>query len=150
MISLDIDMHASGAMRRLAAMKTRAQNFAPVFLQAQKELEAANAANFASAGGASGGWNPLDPGYAAWKATRYPGAPIMVQTGRLFRSLVNLSGPPSFIRGTEAQFGTSVRYAKFHEYGTRHMPRREIVFQPPLFARRLAKKAAEYMADGIL
>lgn len=151
MISLDIDVDARRAMARLAAMKTRSKDFRKVFNWARRELERENAANFASNGGRSGAtWAPLDPGYGSWKASRFPGAPLLVRSGNLFRSLVNLSGPPNSMGRMSAEFGTNVRYAKFHENGTEHMPRREIVFTPPLFARELAKHAAEYVSDGLI
>jgi len=149
MIAVDIEVDAKKAIARMANMSRRSENFIPVFIWARQQLEQANAQNFAANGLPSGkAWAPLDPQYGAWKATRFPGAPTMVRTGNLFRSLTNLRGAPSFIRREEAQFGTNVEYAKFHQSGTFKMPKRQIVFEPPLFAKRLAKNMGSYIVDG--
>lgn len=65
------------------------------------------------------------------------------------RSLTNLFGPPNDIDATSATFGTRVEYAKFHQYGTKYMPARKIVFEPRGFANDLASKAATYVANGV-
>lgn len=138
-------------MAMLEGMKGRSSNFKPVFWYARKELELANAANFSSAGLPVGGWDPRKRDYA-W--------PILNRTGELFRSLTSLNGPPNDIGRKSATFGTAVRHAKFHQEGIapgydrlgRHkgMPKRQVVFEPPLFAKRLGKVAAEYVTDGLI
>lgn len=74
----------------------------------------------------------------------------MVRTGNLFRSLTNMKGTPSYIARDVAEFGTAVEYAKFHQRGTFRMPKRQIVFEPPLFARNLAARSADYVANGVI
>ena len=143
------EVHAEKAILRLREMKKRGRDFGPVFKEAKVAMRAWNAANFAQNGLPSGSvWNALDAGYGSWKMTHFPGVPPMVRTGRLFRSLSSLQGSPNVIGTHHAQFGTSVEYAKFHQYGTSKMPKRKIVFEPPLFARRLANTAAAYQANG--
>lgn len=91
---------------------------------------------FASEGKAVGGWAPLSPRYAAWKATRYPGKTILRRTDRLMRSLTwtgaTLATPEGIaVMGpTDATFGTSVPYARFHQRGTRTMRQRRILYLP--------------------
>jgi phage gpG-like protein len=74
----------------------------------------------------------------------------MQQTGKLFRDLTSLNGAPNEINPTNATFGTKIEYAKFHQYGTTRMAKRQIVFEPPMFARELADKAAKHIvgSDG--
>lgn len=79
---------------------------------------------FASEGQtASGGWSPLSPRYAAWKAAHFPGKTILRRTDELFNSLTE--GPAVFV--SEGQFmviGTDVAYAAFHQRGGPNLPRR--------------------------
>ena len=148
-IDIDIDVDMADAMRRLNGIQARSLDFTAVLRWAGSELEKANARNFAANGLPSGGaWDPLDPGYARWKSSNFPGRSTLVRTGNLFRSLTSMKGAPNYIARTTAEFGTAVEYAKFHQYGTRKMPKRQIVFEPPLFAKRLAEKSADYMANG--
>jgi phage gpG-like protein len=62
--------------------------------------------------------------------------------------LTSLKGPANTIGGNEAEFGTNIKYAKFHQYGTTNMAARKLVFEPPMFAKRLARIAANYQAHG--
>lgn len=140
-VDIDITCDAVKAIARLQAMQTRSQNFRPLFEYARLELQRANAENFAAGGLPSG---------KRWKPEEEPDpAPLMRETGSLFRSLTNLFGRPNRIGATSAEFGTKVEYAKFHQYGTSKMPSRKIVFEPRGFARDLADKAATYVANGV-
>jgi len=146
----DVSVRITGEKKAIAAfegMILRGKDFAPVLEWAKKDLQKSFATNFASNGLLVGGWAPLDPEYAGWKQVRFPGAPTLVQTGELFRSLTtdNFSGS---IKPNEIIIGTNLRYAKFHQYGTSKMPKREIVFEPKGFARELAKRAAQWVVKG--
>jgi len=147
-VRINASMDASRAYKKLFAMEARSKNFMPVFEKARLELQAANAANFALGGLPAGGWKPLDASYAAWKAINFPGSPPMVRTGRLFRSLTDLRGPANSIRPTSATFGTDVEYAKFHQYGTTKMAKRQIIFEPIGFAKKTSENLAAWIADG--
>jgi hypothetical protein len=77
-------------------------------------------------------WAPLSPGYAAWKAKRFPSQGLMRRTDRLFNSLSynnGAAGPGGIARfsKTHAEMGTSVPYAMHHQRGTRRMPQRVIL-----------------------
>lgn len=137
---LDISCDSDSAMKRLAAMQIRSRTLQPVFEYARIQLRNANAANFATGGLPSGGWEPRrEP--KPW--------PLMVRTGKLMASLTSLFGPPNNVSGTSAEFGTRVEYAKFHQYGTNKMPARKIVFEPAGFARDIGSKAAAFVANGL-
>lgn len=87
------------------------------------------------------GWAPLSPTYASWKAARYPGAPILVRTGALRGSMgsVNRAGPMSL------EWGTAVRYAVFHQRGTRKMPQRKVIHLEPDDARYIHRIMSRYI-----
>lgn len=142
-VKVSISCDADKALRRLDAMSLRSKNFKPLFYYAQLELQKANSANFAAGG--------LPAANGPWQRRRRPEPwPLMRRTGKLLASLTSLFGPPNNIGMTEAEFGTNVEYAKFHQYGTTRMPARKIVFEPSGFARDLASKAANYVANGRL
>jgi len=144
-----VDVDVADTVIYLTKAEERADNLIPVWRWARQELERSNAANFAQNGLPSGGaWDPLDPKYGAWKSSRFPGAPTLVRTGKLFRSLTELRGLPNYIRKDSAAFGTNVEYAKFHQRGTFKMPKRQIIFEPPGFAFRLAERTADWIVDG--
>jgi phage gpG-like protein len=108
MYRIDMSCDADRALKYLDGMAARSRDFSSVFRWAREELKKANAANFAANGLPVGGWSPLKPRYAAWKARNFPGAPMMVQNGKLRRSLTDLRGNPNRIDKMEAEFGTSV------------------------------------------
>lgn len=140
MIRVDIDCDAGDAIRMLTAMELRAKAFQPIFEYARLQLQLANSENFALGGLPSGSkWKPRTQPYP-W--------PLMKRTGTLMASLTSLFGPPNKIDATDATFGTTVEYAKFHQYGTTKMPKRKIVFEPRGFASDLGEKAAKYVAEG--
>lgn len=71
---------------------------------------------------------PLSPQYARYKARRYPGAPILVRSGRLRDALASIT-PDTIadIQPDRLTFGASIPYAIYHQLGTYKMPAR-----PPL------------------
>lgn len=144
-IDIDINIDAVSALRRLEMMELRMKNMTPIFLYARERLQLANAENFAVGG--------LPAANGPWKPRRDAGSyahPLMIRTGKLMNSLTSLFGPPNIITPTHAEFGTTVEYAKFHQYGTTKMPARKVVFEPRGFSEDLARKAANYIANGII
>jgi len=151
LMEIEMNIRVTGVKKtvsRLIAMQARAQLFTPVLLKAKKEIQLANASNFATNGLPVGGWSPLNPQYAAWKMARFPGAPPMVQTGKLFSSLAGANTSVETMTNTSISIGTTVEYAKFHQYGTTKMPKRKIVFEPPLFAKKLGADAVGWISNG--
>ena len=73
------------------------------------------------------GWAPLEE--STLRSRKYPGLPILEQTGDLKASL--LDHPVLQISRNELLFGTNNPYAPFHEHGTRRMPARPFL-QPAL------------------
>lgn len=147
-MKLRTTIDSDAAMDKLGEIATRAQTILPLYPKVRTYLQAANASNFTTNGLPTGGWDPLSPGYSSWKASRFPGAPPMVRTGKLFASLTALSGAANKASNTEFQFGTTVEYAKFHQYGTEKMPKRQIVFVPAGFAKWLASSVGTWIVEG--
>lgn len=143
-----VNADARLAEKRFKDMRDRSKDFRAVMRWAKRHLERMNRLNFTANGLPSGGWDPLDPEYSMWKKTQYPGAPKMIATGKLFRSLTNFGGPASRIYMTKATFGTTVEYAKFHQYGTTKMPKRRIIYEPRQFAQELAEQTGEHIVYG--
>ena len=137
----EIRVHATKTIKDLVKMQLRMADLSPVMKEAKRMLELANAENFNSHGLPVGGWSPRTSDY---------GWPIMRRTGRLEESLVDLSGPATVITPKGARFGTDVEYAKFHQSGTRHMPKRQVVFEPTGFGGDVADAAGDYVARGRL
>ena len=66
------------------------------------------------------GWAPLAP--STIRSRKYPGLPILQQTGDLKASIVD--HPSIQITQRQLLYGTSNPYAQFHEDGTYKMPAR--------------------------
>jgi phage gpG-like protein len=149
-VTIEVEVKADDVLGLLEDMKDRAGDMRPVFGWAKTQLELANSRNFMANGLPSGKpWKPLDKDYGTWKAANFPGTGTMVRSGNLFRSLTNLSDSnANVVTKTSATFGTSVEYAKFHQYGTTKMPARKIVFTPREFPRDLGVEAAKYIVLG--
>ena len=147
-MDIDFSLDASEAKRLFTQIAERTAHFGDVFMLAREYLRAAWSANFAGNGFMVGGWAPLAPETAAWKAKHgYPLNPL-IGNGNLMRSLLSMAGPANDIGSHSASFGTTVDYAHFHQTGTRHMPKREIVFDPPGFANVLAEATAHHLMPG--
>ena len=74
-------------------------------------------------------WAPLAPSTLAEKFRK--GLPLhpLIRTGTLANSLSHRPLQVEHITGSEVTAGTDVKYAKFHQTGTRYMPRRTL-FSP--------------------
>lgn len=138
-----IDVDDRDAQKYLNSMNDRGEDFRPLFRKAEKELSKAYTKNFLTNGSLVGGWKPLDKQYGSWKSRNYPGASTLIQSGKLFRSIRRFSVRE--IGKRTATFGTDVKVAKFHQYGTWSMPERRVIFEPPMFAKNLAKDSAKYV-----
>jgi len=144
-IYLEISWSDEDAQDMLEAMDRRTKDFKPLFEKIRADLEKSWSSNFMANGLPSGGWQPLDAQYASWKSARFPGAPTMIRSGKLFESLADLRGAPNEINRMDARFGTSIEYAKFHQYGTTKMPKRQVVFVEQGADVGWAEDAADYV-----
>lgn len=82
-------------------------------------------------GTGGGGWAPLAPSTQRDRARHgyNPTWPILQRDDTLFDSLVikGSLGNINEVRADGASFGTRIPYARFHQDGTRKMPRRQVV-----------------------
>lgn len=116
----------------------------PAFRQMHQAWERYQERVFATEGVHRGArWAPLSPRYAAWKAVRFPRAPILTLTGALrqaAKGLVVLE-PHRAAMGP----GQSVPYAIFHERGTRRMPARPFLAPSRAFLIELREIARAHL-----
>ena len=112
-------------------------DFTDVFKQCAIVFNRSMASLFANTGGRVSSsrlieqpaWAPLSPKYKEWKSKRVPFG-TLVFSGELAASFSE-SGAPYHIEKIgkkEAVYGSSHPLAKFHQYGTRKMPQRQIIF----------------------
>lgn len=80
-------------------------------------------------------WPPLSEKYAKWKRIHFPGKPILVRTGELKDSMVNVTHPDNIskIGKFSAAFGSKVSYGIYHdsELPRRKLPRRNFSIPGP-------------------
>jgi phage gpG-like protein len=148
---------AKQAKARLKDIKDRTRNVRPVLKKAAEDLERVWGDNFTTMGLLSakamlkGGWKPLSPSYYAWKKIRYPATAeqILVQTGKLYTLVSNASSnPESDIDDQSMELVVPGRIARWHQFGTKNMPARPIVFVPRDFDRTIGKHLAKYIVEG--
>lgn len=121
------------AISRLDKLDMAGRDLGLAFYTIAQKLQEYERAQFESEGAyGSGGWAPLKPAYKAWKERRYPGKPILQREGDLMASLTEDAAPGAVreVGPDHLVFGTSIEYAKYHQYGTEKMVPRPPV--PPI------------------
>ena len=148
-----------GALQRLAVAFERSgpaianlgkyvfPRLSPVFEEAVKEQFDAR-----GEGPVAGSWADLTPDYAAWKATAYPGQPLLERTGAL-RAALTSSGSPVALRAwsdTDFTFGSNgVEYASFHQTGTGKMVARPVFDFGPSFEAEMTRATSDGVREAI-
>lgn len=137
--------------RTLARFEARALDARPAWEVLHAMFLRAETRQFNSQGAyGSGGWPPLSPRYAAWKARHYPGRPILVREGDLRASLteandgahIYVAEPHLFITGSSDPVGA------YHQAGAGHLPRRRPVEFPESLRRNMAKVVQRFIVTG--
>lgn len=139
---------------KVAAIKRRAAHPEPTLWRSiGAYLARVNARQFVTEGAYSGQkWRPLKPEYAKWKITHGYGRKILVRTGALRTSYT--SRPMAIERYSSSggqfawQYGSDIRYAKYHHYGTRYMPARKVIVKTEKMESDLAAIVREYLLTG--
>jgi hypothetical protein len=126
----------------------RVEDWHPV-LEAFGELfKGAMQKQFASEGGAGGGWAPLSAAYAAWKETHFPG-PIGVLHGFLRSGMTGGAGYSQHVRKDSADYGLesgpATKYGGFFDQGTDKMPARKVIAFDSGESRRWQKVVHDWM-----
>jgi len=134
--------------RTLERFELGAQDASPAWEKMAESFLRAERRQFKSEGAyASGGWAPLSPRYAAWKATHYPGKPILRRTDDLWRSLT--TGPAiRYISAHQMILGSDVEYGKYHQRGGPNLPRRRPIELPESLRREWVKILQRFLATG--
>lgn len=137
--------------RALTRLTARASNLTVPFEKVGEDLRDQLKERFDAEGY---GWEKLSTrsvnntaSYAARKAKQYPGKTILRRKDRMYKSLVrkNAPGNVSRVRPMEAEFGTTVPYARHHQTGTGTMPAREIFRLREQDKRQITKTLHAYL-----
>jgi phage gpG-like protein len=145
---ITITAHTYGDAQNMRAMLLRTRDILPTMVgraapRIVRKFREQEARRFSTenALGPAGKWAALSPGYAAWKAKRYPGAKILERTGALRASLVGDGNGSVVVTLPNAVFiGSNVPYAQYHQTGTGSMPAR-----PPI--NPSDRDVSEWMAE---
>ena len=121
--------------RILGTAAAAAKDLRPAFNEITKDFERQMREVFDSSGAIAGyqQWTPLNRAYAAKKQADGYGTKILVRTGQLKTSLTGggfVGGGVGVVRKISKRamtIGTKVPYAKYHQRGTRKMPKRDFV-----------------------
>lgn len=128
-VRMSFDFYGDTQLERTLTRFTRnADDATPAWEKIADSFAQLEAKQFSSQGAhASGGWAPLSPKYAAWKAQRYPGQPTLVRTGELRASLIGRPFGVEVITPQSITIGSNVEHGQYHQHGTSRMPQRRPV-----------------------
>lgn len=134
--------------RTLLRFSDAAADMRPAWERLRRRFVAGQRRQFASEGGwGSGGWDPLSPRYASWKARMYPGKPILRRTDELYNSLTQ--GPAVNVQEAHmAAFGSDVDYGAHHQRGGERLPQRRPVELPEQERREWMRVIQRYIVTG--
>jgi phage gpG-like protein len=148
---VNVSVDASDAKNLVDSMVDNMRSYQVPLREANSFLKEEFGKNFDSEGAMVGGWAPLSPRTQAWRAKNgfpVPG-PILVNDGSLRAAVANLKARAG---DKEATYAVEHRLAPFHQYGSRktNLPRREIVFEPPGFARLMGRRIAGHILPNAM
>lgn len=138
------------ARREIHAMQERARNMVPVWNEVLDWWAQRNRVHFGSRGARWGTpWPELSPAYLAWKRAQGWQGDVLVRTSDLLRSLADRPLGVERITAQEAVAGTNLPYARWHQSGTKFMPRRQLVNAQAVFAEGVVSEiAANWITTG--
>jgi phage gpG-like protein len=147
-VDIVFDIRGDEQLRRsLSRFGEHAKDLSEPFREIVKDFYKVEKKQFESEGGyGSGGWQPLSPRYAAWKAKKHPGRPLMVVSGLLKESLLG-ENPYSIENVTpkSMEVGTVVNFAIYHQKGTSKMPARQLIQLTDADKKRWVKYIQKYL-----
>jgi phage gpG-like protein len=146
-LQLDVDQKGAGeAARDLLEVGARAEDVRPLWPEMNTLFHEDERARFERQGP---GWTKLADATLEHKAAAGQPPEILIATGRLLRSLTELPHGASESRPDRLVFGTDVPYARFHQYGTRTMPRREVAGLADPTRREMLRLVQEWIVRGM-
>jgi hypothetical protein len=124
-----ISTHGLAAVaRHYQAMHTRAQDLSPAWDEVLTWWAMGNKEHFASRGRRwRTPWKPLAPSTVAQKRRAGFMNEPLVRTTELRTELTNRPLGVEHIRASDVEAGTNLDYARFHQRGTKKMPRRALI-----------------------
>ncbi len=134
----------------IAGLLERLRSLRPAWGDVVREVWSGEAERFAAGGDPA--WPPLNPTYAAWKAKRFPGRPLLVRTGRLYRSLTGRgTGADARVAlgDREVRIGTRVPYTVWHVRGTQNMPVRDPMGMSPATFEAISARIAQHIFEPL-
>lgn len=141
---MKVEVETRGVARTVAditGLGVRSRDLGPIKREFATIVNQSTERRFASRGP---GWPPLADETLRQKA----GSQLLVDTGKLKRAVTNQAVSQSSQDELVAVPKPEVPYARFHQYGTRNMPKRKIVELRPSEQRQVAKLVEQYIAKG--
>ncbi len=134
-VKIDVSVDTS----EIAAMRRNMSSYRVPLTEGVQYLRTTFGTNFDSQGAMVGGWDPLRPTTSKWRAENGipPFAPMLVNNGSLRSAVLNAQGD---VGSHTAELTVQHELVRFHQYGTRNMPARKIVFEPAGFAQLMARR----------
>jgi hypothetical protein len=139
---------ARQAAAHLLELGERGADIRPIADQVRTVYRRSNARRFGSDG--RGSWPPLAASTLAQK--RKAGAPEapLQRTRALVRSLTGDDGAVDERQPTALRFGTTLAYARYHDHGTKRMPKRAPVDLSEAEHAEIAKIVSAHVKGGEL
>lgn len=148
---IEVEVEGTGeAKRRLDAFAAAVADLRPFFEAEGEVFRERTDRQFRSEGALLGGWAALVPWYEAYKERVRPGRRILVFDGDLRRSMVEPGAEHNINRigPRRAAFGSDDFKAQFHEYGTRKMPRRQMIVWRSSDRAEMEERLAAYLQEA--
>jgi phage gpG-like protein len=134
---------------RVKMARTKIEQPAGAWKKVGSFLSMVERKQWATAGGYLGKpWKPLKPDYLQWKIRSGYSKRTLMKTGALRLSLVSRPMAIERYYKKSAVFGTNVEYAKYHQYGTRKMARRQLINKNPKIVRGIKHILMDYFSLG--
>lgn len=125
-IGYDVTEHGvSRAVFDLEQLGVRGKDVRPIARKIRRLFQQSSRRRFERKGP---GWPPLADSTREKKQMLGQDPRLMRVTNRLFKSLTATSGPDQYDQADPERlvFGTTVEYARFHQFGTQMMPMRQL------------------------
>lgn len=135
--------------RTLLRFEEALEDLRPVWEVLADRFAAGERRQFASEGAyGSGGWAPLSPRYAAWKAKHYPGKPILRRTDELYNSLTRRPFGIEVLTDKSITVGSGLDRGRYHQAGGPHLPQRRPVELPESERREWVRRVQRFVQTG--
>ncbi len=137
-------------VKDLEGIVARSTDLSPAFTAVARYLMGSVARNFAAEGRPKS-WAALAPITIADRQRKgYPAGPILVRSGRLKDSLTKPGAPGQVLRigPRSIRYGSSVKYYRYHQYGTRNMPARKMMLLQRQDGSQISRIINTYIRTG--